>query len=66
MAGGDNGFHTDHGTNLEWIMQLSNRLKIGTEMTYMNYHEVSSGGLTDAQFAEEIQVKSLYSIQKLV
>jgi Fe(3+) dicitrate transport protein len=49
----DNGFfNTDHA-HLEVNYALSNRLKIGTEMTYMTTKSQQPGGLTDAQFAED-------------
>jgi Fe(3+) dicitrate transport protein len=49
----DNGFfNTDHA-HLEVNYAVSNRLKIGTEMTYMATTSQQPGGLTDAQFAED-------------
>jgi Fe(3+) dicitrate transport protein len=49
----DNGFfNTDHA-HLEVNYAVSNRLKIGTEMTYMTTTTQQPGGLTDAQFAED-------------
>jgi Fe(3+) dicitrate transport protein len=49
----DNGFfNTDHA-HLEVNYAVSNRLKIGTEMTYMTTTSQQPGGLTDAQFAED-------------
>ncbi|MEP1085192.1 TonB-dependent receptor [Algoriphagus sp.] len=49
----ENGFfNTDHA-HLEVNYALSNRLKIGTEMTYMTTKSQQPGGLTDAQFAED-------------
>jgi len=49
----DNGFfNTDHA-HLEVNYAVNNRLKIGTEMTYMTTTSQQPGGLTDAQFAED-------------
>jgi Fe(3+) dicitrate transport protein len=49
----ENGFfNTDHA-HLEVNYAVSNRLKIGTEMTYMTTETQQPGGLTDAQFAED-------------
>ena len=49
----ENGFfNTDHA-HLEVNYAVSNRLKIGTEMTYMTTESQQPGGLTDAQFAED-------------
>ncbi|REG82045.1 TonB-dependent receptor [Algoriphagus antarcticus] len=49
----DNGFfNTDHA-HLEVNYAVSNRLKIGTEMTYMTTESQQPGGLTDAQFAAD-------------
>lgn len=49
----ENGFfNTDHA-HLEVNYAVNNRLKIGTEMTYMTTETQQPGGLTDAQFAED-------------
>jgi Fe(3+) dicitrate transport protein len=49
----DNGFfNTDHA-HLEVNYAVNNKLKIGTEMTYMTTTSQQPGGLTDAQFAED-------------
>ena len=49
----ENGFfNTDHA-HLEVNYAVSNRLKIGTEMTYMTTKSQQPGGLTDAQFRED-------------
>lgn len=46
----ENGyFNTDH-IHFEVNYAVSNRLKIGTEMTYMTTESQQPGGLTDAQF----------------
>lgn len=45
-------FNTDHA-HLEVNYAVSNRLKIGTEMTYMTTESQQPGGLTDAQFAAD-------------
>ncbi len=46
----ENGyFNTDHA-HLEVNYAVSNRLKIGTEMTYMTTESQQPGGLTDEQF----------------
>jgi len=48
----ENGFfNTDHA-HLEVNYAVDNKLKIGTEMTYMTTTSQQPGGLTDAQFAE--------------
>ena len=49
----ENGFfNTDHA-HLEVNYAVNNKLKIGTEMTYMTTTSQQPGGLTDAQFAED-------------
>jgi Fe(3+) dicitrate transport protein len=49
----ENGFfNTDH-VHFEVNYAVSNRLKIGTEMTYMTAESQQPGGLTDAQFATD-------------
>lgn len=49
----ENGFfNTDHA-HFEVNYAVNNKLKIGTEMTYMTTESQQPGGLTDAQFAED-------------
>jgi Fe(3+) dicitrate transport protein len=49
----ENGFfNTDHA-HFEVNYAVNNKLKIGTEMTYMTTTSQQPGGLTDAQFAED-------------
>lgn len=47
-------FDTDHA-HIEMGYAISNKLKIGTEVTYMDYISQQAGGLTDAQFAANPQ-----------
>ncbi len=54
----ENGaFETNH-LHLESSYAASNRLKLGTELTYMTADTQQPGGLTDAQFATEPQQSS--------
>jgi Fe(3+) dicitrate transport protein len=49
----DNGqFNTDHA-HMELSYAASNKLKLGTEMTYMTTESQQPGGLTDQKFAED-------------
>ena len=49
----DNGFfNTDHA-HLELSYAVSNKFKIGTEITYMTTESQQPGGLTDAQFNQD-------------
>lgn len=49
----ENGFfNTDHA-HFEVNYAVNNKLKIGTEMTYMTTESQQPGGLTDAQFMED-------------
>lgn len=47
-------FNTDHA-HLEWSYALSQKLKIGTEITYMTTKSQQAGGLTDLQFMQNAQ-----------
>jgi Fe(3+) dicitrate transport protein len=47
-------FNTDHA-HAELNYAVSNKLKIGAEVTYMTYQSQQAGGLTDAQFAQNAQ-----------
>ena len=47
-------FNTDHA-HVELSYALSNKLKIGAEITYMTFQSQQAGGLTDAQFAQNSQ-----------
>ena len=47
-------FNTDHA-HVELSYAVSNKFKIGTEVTYMDYISQQAGGLTDAQFAQNPQ-----------
>ena len=44
-------FNTDHA-HLALNYALSNKLKIGAEITYMTFQSQQAGGLTDVQFAQ--------------
>jgi Fe(3+) dicitrate transport protein len=44
-------FNTDHA-HAELSYAITNKFKIGAEVTYMTYQSQQSGGLTDAQFAQ--------------
>lgn len=49
----DNGFfNTDHA-HLEFSFALSNKFKIGTEVTYMTTKSQQPGGLSDTQFNQD-------------
>ena len=47
-------FNTDHA-HVELSYALSNKLKIGAEITYMTFQSQQAGGLTDAQFTQNSQ-----------
>jgi Fe(3+) dicitrate transport protein len=50
-------FDTDHA-HIELGYAVNNKLKIGTEITYMNYVSQQAGGLTDEQFKQNPQQSS--------
>ena len=50
-------FDTDHA-HLELGYALNNKLKIGAEITYMDYVSQQPGGLTDAQFEQNPQLST--------
>lgn len=45
-------FNTDHA-HAELSYAITNKFKIGAEVTYMTYQSQQAGGLTDAQFAQD-------------
>ncbi len=45
-------YNTDHA-HAELSYAISNKFKIGAELTYMTYKSQQAGGLTDAQFAQD-------------
>lgn len=45
-------YNTDHA-HAELSYAITNKLKIGAEVTYMTYKSQQAGGLTDAQFAQD-------------
>jgi Fe(3+) dicitrate transport protein len=45
-------FNTDHA-HVALNYALSNKLKVGAEVTYMTFQSQQAGGLTDAQFAQD-------------
>lgn len=45
-------FNTDHA-HVALDYAISNKLKIGAEVTYMTFQSQQAGGLTDAQFAQD-------------
>lgn len=50
-------FNTDHA-HVQLSYAASSRLKLGLEMTYMDYISQQPGGLTDAQFAQNARQSS--------
>jgi Fe(3+) dicitrate transport protein len=50
-------FNTDHA-HLELSYAVSNKLKIGAELTYMTYKSQQAGGLTDLQFSQNPKLSS--------
>jgi Fe(3+) dicitrate transport protein len=50
----NNKFDTDHA-HAELSFAISNKFRIGAELTYMNYLSQQPGGLTDSMFAADAQ-----------
>jgi Fe(3+) dicitrate transport protein len=50
-------FNTDHA-HAELSFAVSNKLKIGGELTYMTYESQQAGGVTDEQFAKDARQSS--------
>jgi Fe(3+) dicitrate transport protein len=50
----NNLFNTDHA-HAELSFAISNKFRIGAELTYMNYLSQQPGGLTDSMFAADAQ-----------
>lgn len=49
----DNSYYNTDHAHAELSYAITNKFKIGAEVTYMTYKSQQAGGLTDAQFAQD-------------
>ncbi|OYU65915.1 MAG: TonB-dependent receptor [Cytophagaceae bacterium BCCC1] len=49
----DNSYYNTDHAHAELSYAITNKFKIGVEVTYMTYKSQQAGGLTDAQFAQD-------------